>query len=246
MGRFRLLSYVHPHLFQFGRLVLPTYGFLVALGTILSLLVCVRTARLLSLDTDKIWSVALLAIVTALVGGRILLNLLRWPQVCLRRRTGRGRDRMHGVPMPCISASPSGEPRMPLPPAWRWGVRSRPSPAWKLDVTMEHRPACPGPWSSAVRLPCPELRWECRCILPSFTPSLVQFVLFVFLLWLLHRPHYDGEILGAWLFLGGLSSFLLTLLRGDGVLATQLVSAVMVLGGGLLWLRRRHQVSHGG
>ena len=70
---------VHPHLFQFGRLVLPTYGFLVALGTILSLLVCVRTARLLSLDTDKIWSVALLAIVTALVG-RILLNLLRWPR----------------------------------------------------------------------------------------------------------------------------------------------------------------------
>ena len=46
--------------------------------------------------------------------------------------------------------------------------------------------------------------------------SLVEFVLFVFLLWLLHRPHHDGEILGAWLFLGGLSSFLLTFLRGDG------------------------------
>ncbi len=74
---------MHPHLFQFGRLVLPTYGFLVALGTILSLLVSVRTARLLSLDTDKIWSVALLAIVTALVGSRILLILLHWPRVWL-------------------------------------------------------------------------------------------------------------------------------------------------------------------
>ena len=72
---------MHPHLFQFGRLVLPTYGFLVALGTILSLLVCVRTARLLSLDTDKIWSVALLAIVTALVASSILLILLRWPRL---------------------------------------------------------------------------------------------------------------------------------------------------------------------
>ena len=59
---------VHPHLFQFGRLVLPTYGFLLALGAILSLLVCVRIARLLSLDPDKIWKVAVLAIVTALLG----------------------------------------------------------------------------------------------------------------------------------------------------------------------------------
>ena len=75
--------------------------------------------------------------------------------------------------------------------------------------------------------------------------SMVQFVLFVLLLWLLHRPHHDGEILGAWLFLGGLSGFLLTLLRGDGVVTTQLVSAVMVLAGGLLWLRRP-QVAHAG
>ena len=78
--------------------------------------------------------------------------------------------------------------------------------------------------------------------------SLLEFLLFVFLLWLLHRPHSDGEILGAWLFLTGLSSSLLTFLRGDGVVATQLVGAVMVLAGGLLWLHRppAAQVSHGG
>ena len=115
MGRFRLFSFVHPQLFQFGRLILPTYGFLVALGTILSLLVCVRTARLLSLDPDKIWSVALLAIVTVLVT-RILLNLLRWPQYTL----GVGLAAVAAWFMPCISTSPSGAPPMPLPPAWRW------------------------------------------------------------------------------------------------------------------------------
>jgi phosphatidylglycerol:prolipoprotein diacylglycerol transferase len=87
--------------------------------------------------------------------------------------------------------------------------------------------------------------------------SLVDFVLFVVLLWLLHRPHYDGEILGAWLFLGGLASFLLAFLRGDGgggvlfsglITVTQLVAAAMVLGGGLLWLHRPQagQASHGG
>ena len=64
--------------------------------------------------------------------------------------------------------------------------------------------------------------------------ALLQFLLFVFLLWLLHRPHNDGEVLGAWLFLGGLSISLLTFLRGDGVVATQFIGAVMVLAGGLL------------
>jgi phosphatidylglycerol:prolipoprotein diacylglycerol transferase len=78
--------------------------------------------------------------------------------------------------------------------------------------------------------------------------SLLQFLLFVFLLWLLHRPHNDGEILGAWLFLSGLSSSLLTFLRGDGVVATQFIGAGMVLAGGILWLRRQPvaQASHGG
>ena len=45
---------------------------------------------------------------------------------------------------------------------------------------------------------------------------LLSLLLFVVLMWLVHRPHRDGEILGAWLFLGGLSSFLLSFLRGDG------------------------------
>ena len=74
------------------------------------------------------------------------------------------------------------------------------------------------------------------------------------LLWLVHRPHRDGEILGAWLFLGGLSSFLLAFLRGDGgswlsglITVTQLVAAAMVLAGCLLWWHRPRAapVSHG-
>jgi phosphatidylglycerol:prolipoprotein diacylglycerol transferase len=78
--------------------------------------------------------------------------------------------------------------------------------------------------------------------------SLLQFLLLLFLLWLLRRPHRDGEILGTWLFLSGLSSSLLTYVRGDGVVAAQFIGAVMVLAGGLLWLRRQPevQVSHGG
>ena len=240
MGRFRLFSFVHPHLFQFGRLILPTYGFLVALGTILSLLVCVRTARLLSLDPDKIWSVALLAIVTVLVA-RILLNLLRWPQYTL------------GVGLAAVAAlAYAAHLRLPLrrtADAFAPGLAlvSAVTSIACLEAGCDYGTPTQLPWAVIFRSPAavPGTPLGVPLHPTQLYASMVQFVLFVFLLWLLHRPHHDGEILGAWLFLGGLSGFLLTLLRGDGVVATQLVSAVMVLGGGLLWLRRS-QVAHAG
>jgi phosphatidylglycerol---prolipoprotein diacylglyceryl transferase len=233
---------VHPHLFQFGRLVLPTYGFLVALGTVLSLLLCVRTARLLSLDTNKIWSVALLTIVTTLVG-RILLNLLRWPRYTFSAGL---------VAVAGVAAAYAAHLGLPIR---RTADAFAPSLALVSAVAsvacLEAGCDCGTP----TRLP-----WAVIFSNPAAVPgtplgvplhptqlysSLLEFVLMVLLLWLLYRPHYDGEILGAWLFLGGLSNSLLTLVRGDGVLVTQLMSAAMVLAGGLLWLRRP-QVSHGG
>ena len=49
-----------------------------------------------------------------------------------------------------------------------------------------------------------------------------------------------GEIMGAWLFLFGVSSFFLNALRGDLVandfLSTQILAASMTVAGGLLWL----------
>ena len=240
---------MHPHLFQFGRLVLPTYGFLVAVGTVVSLLLLVRTARLLSLDTDKIWSVALVAIVTALIGGNILLFLFRWPRYGL------------GVALAQVAiatvAGVAYADRLGLP------IR-RTADAFAPSLALGSAVAAIGCLEAGCDYGTPtQLPWAVIFKDPAAAPgtplgvplhptqlyaSLLEFLLFVFLLWLLHRPHSDGEILGAWLFLTGLSSSLLTFLRGDGVVATQLVGAVMVLAGGLLWLHRppAAQVSHGG
>jgi len=267
VGRFRLFFCVHPHLFQFGRLVLPTYGFLVALGTILSLLVCVRSARLLSLDTDKVWNLALVVIVTGLVGSRMLTILLNWPRYGLR----------------ALSMSLSGA-RGPGMAAIVIAVATGVVYALHLALPIRRTADAIAPslalGSSVVSVGCLEagcdygtpthLPWAVIFTSPAATPgtplgvplhptqiyaSLAEFALFVLLLWLLHRPHHDGEILGAWLFLGGLSSFLLTFLRGDGgwwlsglITVAQLVAAAMVLAGGLLWLHppQATQVSHGG
>jgi prolipoprotein diacylglyceryltransferase len=50
----------------------------------------------------------------------------------------------------------------------------------------------------------------------------------------------DGEIMGAWLFLHGVSSFFLNFLRGDlaadSFLFAESLAACMALAGGMLWL----------
>jgi phosphatidylglycerol---prolipoprotein diacylglyceryl transferase len=240
---------VHPQLFQFGRLILPTYGFLVAVGTILSLLVCFRAARLLSLDTDKVWSVALLAVVTALVG-RILLNLLRWPAYTYSL----------GLATIAIPATAYAA-RLGLP-IRRTGDAVAPGLAlWSavaamacLEAGCDYGTSTHLPWAVIFRSSTATSATPLAVPLHpvQLYASLIEFVLFAFLLWLLHRPHHDGEILGAWLFLSGLSSSLLTVVRGDLVIAdhfaqlivAQLISAAMVLGGGVLWIRRS-QVSYG-
>jgi phosphatidylglycerol:prolipoprotein diacylglycerol transferase len=256
-GSVSSVSFVHPHLFQFGRLVLPTYGFLLALGTILSLLVCVRNARLLSLDTDKIWSVALLAIVTSLLGSRILLLLLHWSQYGARALTMSGTHIFgSGLVGLAIAIIPSlAYARHLKLPIRRTADAFAPSLALGSSVVSIGCLEAGCDYGTPTHLP-----WAVIFTSPAAAPgtplgvplhptqiysSGVEFLLFVLLLWLLHRPHYDGEVLGAWLFLGGLSSFLLTFLRGDAgtwvgglIPVNQLAAAAMVLAGALLWMRR--------
>ncbi len=247
---------MHPHLFQFGRLVLPTYGVLVALSAVVSLLVCVRTARLLSLDTGKIWSVALVAILTAVLGNRILLTLLNWQRYGARAwSVGAVGSQSMGVGF----ASTAIAVAVGVLYAWRSGLPiARTADAFAPSLALG---------SSIVSIGC--LEAGCDFGTPSNLPwavifrsraamagtPLIDFALFVVLLRLVYRPHQDGEIMGAWLFLGGLCSFFLSFVRGDVgpllaglVPVMQLVAAAMVLAGALLFLQRpaAQQVQHGG
>ena len=240
---------MHPHLFQFGRLILPTYGFLVALGTVASLLLLLRTARLLSLNTDKIWSVALLGILTALLVSSILLILFRWPrygpgiglaQITIASVTALAYALHLGLPI--RRTADAFAPSLALGSA----VAS----IGCLEAGCDYGSPARVPWAVIFNDPAaaPGTPLGVPLHPTQLYTSMLQFLLLLFLLWLLRRPHHNGEILGAWLFLGGLSSSLLTILRGDDVVFTQFIGAVMVLAGGLLWLRRQPavQVSHGG
>jgi phosphatidylglycerol---prolipoprotein diacylglyceryl transferase len=260
---------VHPRLFQFGHLVLPTYGVLVAAGMIASLLVLLRVARFLLLDTDKIWNLALLAIVMTSAGVRLLPVLANWRQygaAALAINFGGGSSAfLGGIAMAAIACFLyARRTRLPI-------RRSADALAPSLALT-----------GSIVSIGC--LEAGCGFGTPTNAPwaivftstyaaqdvplgiplqptqiyaSIAQFAIFALLLWLIRRPHHDGEIMGTWLFVAGIANFFLAFLRGDGggaallgglVTVGQSVAAAMVVFGGWLWLRRAEatQAPHAG
>lgn len=232
---------MHPNLFQFGRIVLPAYGFLIALGTVIALLVCVRTARLLGLDTDRVWNLALIATLTALVVNRLLLLFPGWP----RFAESAGVAVAIAAGWPCAMFL-----RLPLR---RTADAAAPSLALAGSFTAIGCLEAGCGYGTPTKLPWAVI-FRSRAAMPG-TPlgvplhptqiyaSLCGFVLFLLLLWLVYRPHRDGDIMATWLFASGVFTFMLAFLRGDSVwlggvaTGSQLVAVAMVLAGTALWVR---------
>jgi phosphatidylglycerol---prolipoprotein diacylglyceryl transferase len=77
--------------------------------------------------------------------------------------------------------------------------------------------------------------------------AAVEFANFLFLMWLLKRRKFDGQIFGAFLFIYGVARFFLEFLRDDpgrgsvfggAMSGTQLIAIGLVIGGGIIWWLR--------
>jgi phosphatidylglycerol:prolipoprotein diacylglycerol transferase len=77
--------------------------------------------------------------------------------------------------------------------------------------------------------------------------AAVELANFFILMWLFKRKKFDGQVFGAYLFLYGFARYFLEFLRDDpgrgevfgGMMTgTQLIAILLVIGGGVLWLRR--------
>ncbi|HVP44052.1 MAG TPA: prolipoprotein diacylglyceryl transferase family protein, partial [Terriglobales bacterium] len=62
-----------PQLFHIGRFSLATYGVLAAVGLLTGLWVIVWCARRQGMDEEKTWNLGVLAILSAIVGAKLLL-----------------------------------------------------------------------------------------------------------------------------------------------------------------------------
>jgi phosphatidylglycerol:prolipoprotein diacylglycerol transferase len=66
---------VHPSLFHFGFLTIPTFGPLAAIGLMLALGLSLRTAAIVGLSPDRLWNAGLFALIASFVLTRLLLVL---------------------------------------------------------------------------------------------------------------------------------------------------------------------------
>lgn len=73
-----ILTQVHPILFHFGSLLVPSYGAIAAFGVLVALALSQRTARIVRVDAGKVWNLCILSLFVALAATRLLLVAANW------------------------------------------------------------------------------------------------------------------------------------------------------------------------
>jgi len=252
---------VFPQLFHIGDFSLPTYGFLVSLGVLVGLWISVRNSEKQGLDPEKAWNLGILVVLCGIIGAKILYVLVDWKYYAghLSEIFSLNTLRAGGVfsggllaalvaaawyvrrhRMPALATCDAFAPGLALGHAIGrlgcfaagccWG---KPTHAfWGVTFTNPLANAIVG---TPLGVPLePTQLFE----------SAVELANFFLLTWLFRRKKFDGQVIGAYMFLYGFARFFLEFLRGDpgrgqvfgGLMTgTQLIAIGLVIAGGLIW-----------
>ncbi len=253
-----------PRLFHYGWFNLPTYGVLVATGVLVGLVITTRAAQQQKIDPEKVWNLGILAVLSAILGAKVLLVVNDWswymshPHEIFSLSTLQAGGVFYGGVLAALAVSwyymrvnrmhwlataDCFAPGLALghaigrlgcfaagccwgkPTSHWWGVtfKSPLAAAWvgtPLNVPLE-----------------PTQLFE----------SAVELINFVILYWLIKRKRFDGQIIGAYMVLYGFARYFMEYIRNDpgrgsvlggAMSGTQLISILLVLAGGAMWLRR--------
>jgi phosphatidylglycerol:prolipoprotein diacylglycerol transferase len=253
---------LYPRLFQFGHFAIPTYGAFTALALIAALAALVFFARRLALDTGKLWNLGLIAILTALIGARLLLVAVYF-----------GVFREHPFWVLGIGASHNA------PNAWIGMVAALLGmTAALLYVMAEGLPLlrvldcvaasstlgfalssigtflagadyglpAGSAWAITYSSPLAAVWYGTPLGARLYPVQIYQAIAFLvtlaLLLFWLPRRKQDGELIGAWLFLAGLFGYFLNLYRASSqsqFLFHQSIYVAMVIASAALLVRRK-------
>jgi phosphatidylglycerol:prolipoprotein diacylglycerol transferase len=257
-------GFVHPQLFHIGHFFLPTYGFLVSLGVLLGLWISVRNAEKQGLDGEKIWNLGILVVLCGIVGAKVLYVINDW-------------DRYAANPADIFSISTlqaGGVFSGGLVAAFiaaAWYIRRHHLPALRTvdcfapGLALGHAIGRVGCFSAGCCWGKPTHAWWGVTFTNPLANELVgtplneklqptqliegafELANFFFLMWLLRRRKFDGQVFAAYLVLYGVARYLIEFLRADpgrgsvfgGIMSgTQLISIGLVVLGGLIWWYR--------
>lgn len=243
---------------------MPTYGFLVALGVLLGLWISVRNSQRQGIDPEKAWNLGILVVLCGIIGAKLLYILVDWsyysahPREIFSLATLQAGGVFSGGlvaalvaaiwyvranRMPALATCDAFAPGLALGHAIGrvgcfaagccWG-----KPTTHLWGVTFHNPLASAWVGTPLGVPLePTQLFE----------SAVELANFLLLTWLLHRKKFDGQVIGAYLFLYGVARYFLEFLRGDpgrgevfggAMTGTQLIAILLVVAGGALWLRR--------
>lgn len=252
---------MHPRFFQLGSIAIPTAGTLTAIAILAALFTTRITARRLDLNPEKVWDLSIVGVLTALLAPRLILIFTNWKEFIAHPfwLIGLVRVRSEIALLSGIAVAMAAMcafvffTRMPFR---RTLDALAPSLALGFAIASIGAFAGGSDFGAPTNLPWAVTYTSRLASIWNQTPlgtplhpvqiyeALAELCSFALLLTLLAKRDQwtirNGEIMGAWLFLHGVSSFLLSFLRGDiaanNFLLPQTLTAAMVLVGGMLWL----------
>jgi len=235
-----------------------------ALGLIVSLTLVVRAARREGIDPDKAWNLGIIAILASMFGSKVLLIITDWdfysrnPGVIFSMATLQAYGVFYGGLIAAIAACVWYMHRHHMP-------MLRTTDVFAPGIALGHAigrlgcfaaGCCYGkptslPWGVTFTNPL-AAQWVGTPLGVPLHPTqiyefLVEMANFAFLWWLLKHKRFDGQVIGAYMFIYGIARFFLEFLRADpergsvfnGLMTlTQFISILLVIAGGVLWMRR--------
>ena len=251
---------MHPQLLHFGRFFLPTYGFLVSLGVLLGLWISVRNSERLGIDGEKAWNLGILVVLCGIVGAKVLYVINEGMSLrdILSISTLQAGGVFSGGLIAAFIAAAWYVHRHHMPPL---GTCDAFAPGLAFGHAIGRigcfaAGCCYGKpthhfWGITFTNPLANSITGTPLNIPleptQLFESAVELANFFFLMWLLKRRKFDGEVFGAFLFIYGIARFFLEYLRDDpgrgsvfggAMSGTQLIAIGLVIGGGVIWWLR--------
>ena len=253
-----------PRLFHLGNFSLPTYGLLVSIGVLVGLWISVRNSEKQGIDPDLAWNLGILVVLCGIVGAKVLYIVNDWsiyaehPGEIFSFATLQAGGVFSGGLIGAAIAAVWYLRKHHLPALATWD-------AFAPGLALGHAigrvgcfaaGCCYGKptnhfWGVTFTNPLANA-WTGTPLGHALEPtqlfeSAVELANFFILMWLFRHKKFDGQVLGAYLFLYGVARFFLEYLRDDpgrgsvfgGVMTgTQLIAICLVITGGFIWWLR--------
>ena len=234
-----------------------------AMGLICGLILIVKLGSTRGIDPDKLWNLGIVAILSGVVGSKVLMLLVDFgyysehPSEIFALSTLQAGGVWSGGlvlaivmcvwymrrnDMPVLASCDVFAPGLALGHAFgRLGCFAA-GCCYGRETHV--------PWAVTFKNPLAAQIVGTPLDVPLHPTQLYEFVLeifnCIFLVWLLRRKKFEGQVIGAYLILYGVGRYFIEFFRGDPgrgelfgfMTGTQGISMLLVLAGGVLWLWR--------